>query len=111
MAIASPPVAIGELALTRAEIVQIELLGRLRSRRLIRKAAEEIAGTLFDWIPYTPLFNLTGQPAMSVPLYWTPERLPVGLMFAARLGDDATLLRLAAQLERAQPWRDKRPPH
>jgi Asp-tRNA(Asn)/Glu-tRNA(Gln) amidotransferase A subunit family amidase len=90
--------------------VQIEILGRLRSKPLIRKAAAEIAETLFDWIPYTPLFNLTGQPAMSVPLYWTPDRLPVGVMFAGRLGEDATLLQLAAQLERAQPWRDKRPP-
>src|SRR6185312_398331 len=95
--------------LPRSEVVQIELLGRLRSKGLIRKAAREIAKTLFDWIAYTPLFNLTGQPAMSVPLYWTPDRLPVGVMFAGRLGEDATLLRLAAQLERAQPWRDKRP--
>lgn len=107
--LAAPPVKIGELALTRTEVAQIELLGRLRSKTLIRKAAREIAKTLFDWIPYTPLFNLTGQPAMSVPLYWTPDRLPVGVMFAGRLGDDLTLLQLASQLERAQPWRDKRP--
>jgi Asp-tRNA(Asn)/Glu-tRNA(Gln) amidotransferase A subunit family amidase len=108
--LAAPPVRIGELALTRIETAQIEILGRLRSKSLIRKAAQEIAKTLFDWIPYTPLFNLTGQPAMSVPLYWTPERLPVGVMFAGRLGEDATLLALAGQLERAQPWREKRPP-
>lgn len=107
--VAAPPVRIGELALKRSEIAQIEVLARLRSAPLIRKAAEEIAKTLFDWIPYTPLFNLTGQPAMSVPLYWTPDRLPVGVMFAGRLGDDVTLLQLAFQLERAQPWRDKRP--
>jgi amidase len=106
---AAPPVRVGELALKRSEIAQIEVLARLRSAPLIRKAAEEIAKTLFDWIPYTPLFNLTGQPAMSVPLYWTPDRLPVGVMFAGRLGDDVTLLQLASQLERAQPWRDKRP--
>jgi amidase len=108
--VAAPPVRIGELALTRSEVSQIEVLARLRSGPLIRKAADEIAKTLFDWIPYTPLFNLTGAPAMSVPLHWTPDGLPVGVMFAARLGDDATLYRLAAQLERAQPWADRRPP-
>jgi amidase len=107
--LAAPPVRIGELALTKNEVSQVEVLARLRSGPLIRKAADEIAKTLFDWIPYTPVFNLTGQPAMSVPLHWTPEGLPVGVMFAARLGDDATLLRLAAQLERAQPWAQRRP--
>jgi amidase len=107
--LAAPPVRIGELALTKSEVTQVEILARLRSGPLIRKAAEEIAKTLFDWIPYTPLFNLTGQPAMSVPLHWTPEGLPVGAMFAARLGEDATLFRLAAQLERAQPWATRRP--
>jgi amidase len=106
---AAPPVRIGELALTKSEVAQIEVLARVRSAPLIRKAAEEIAKSLFDWIPYTPLFNLTGQPAMSVPLHWTPDGLPVGVMFAARLGNDATLLRLAAQLERAQPWAQRRP--
>ncbi|HVA33960.1 MAG TPA: amidase [Candidatus Baltobacteraceae bacterium] len=108
--VAAPPVRIGELALTKAEVAQIEVLARLRSATLIRKAAHEIAKTLFDWIPYTPLFNLTGQPAMSVPLHWNEAGLPVGVMFAAPLGDEATLLRLAGQLERAQPWRDRRPP-
>jgi amidase len=108
--LAAPPVRVAELALTNAEIAQIEVLARLRSAPLIRKAAEEIAKTLFDWIPYTPIFNLTGQPAMSVPLHWSAEGLPIGVQFAARLGDEATLYRLAGQLERAQPWRDKRPP-
>jgi 6-aminohexanoate-cyclic-dimer hydrolase len=108
--LAAPPVKIGALALTKNEVVQIEVLARLRSGPLIRKAAEEIAKTLFDWIPYTPIFNLTGAPAMSVPLHWTPNGLPVGTMFATRLGDEATLFRLAGQLERAQPWRDRRPP-
>lgn len=108
--VASPPVRIGDLDLKRSEVMQVEVLARLRSRSLIRKAADEISKTLFDWIPYPPIFNLTGAPAMSVPLHWTPDGLPVGIMFAARLGEDATLFRLAGQLERAQPWADKRPP-
>jgi amidase/6-aminohexanoate-cyclic-dimer hydrolase len=58
---------------------------------------------------FTNLFNATGQPSMSVPLFWTNDDLPVGLQFSARFGDEALLFRLAAQLEEAQPWRDKRP--
>ncbi len=62
----------------------------------------------FGFIPFTPLFNITGQPAMLVPLHWNADGLVIGLHFAARFGDEATLFHLTAQLEEARPWADRR---
>jgi len=64
---------------------------------------------LFRLIPFTPQFNVSGGPAVSIPLHWTPDGLPVGIQFGADFGNEAVLFRLAAQLEQAQPWKDKRP--
>ena len=59
--------------------------------------------------PNTMLFNLTGQPAMSLPLHWNADGLPIGTQFVGRFGDEATLLRLARELEVAQPWAQRWP--
>ncbi|MDA0574111.1 amidase family protein [Burkholderia gladioli] len=64
----------------------------------------------FEFMPWTPVFNVTGQPAMSVPLHWDSSTgLPIGMHFAARFGEEAVLFSLAAQLERAKPWLHRMP--
>jgi amidase len=82
-------------------------IGELNS---MSKDLSHVAPILRRYMPATSMFNMSGQPAMSVPLAWNAAGLPLGMMFSARFGDEATLLRLAAQLEQARPWKDKLPP-
>jgi amidase/6-aminohexanoate-cyclic-dimer hydrolase len=65
---------------------------------------------LLTSIGYTQVFNASGHPAMSVPLYWNQAGLPIGIQFAGRLGDEGRLFQLAGQLERARGWSERRPP-
>ncbi len=62
-----------------------------------------------SFIPYTSQFNMTGQPAVSLPLHWTPDGLPVGVQLVAGYGREDLLVRVASQLEQAAPWHDRRP--
>lgn len=64
-------------------------------------------GGVFAYSPFTAAFNASGQPAVSLPLHWTDNSLPVGVHLAASFGADALLMGLAAQLETAMPWREK----
>jgi len=76
---------------------------------MMSEDTETYTKLLRAYCPYTAMFNMTGQPSMSMPLYWSEAGLPIGTMFTGRFGDEATLFQLAGQLERARPWGDKRP--
>lgn len=108
----TPPIEIGALVPRGVDAAAQKFLAAtgwsapLSSPKLIDRAAE----TTFSFVPFTPIANITGQPAMSIPLFWNEEDLPIGVMFTGRPADETLMFGLAAQLERARPWRDRRPP-
>jgi amidase len=71
---------------------------------------EQEGERVVSFLPYTAQFNMTGQPAVSLPLHWTPAGLPVGVQLVAAYGREDLLIRIASQLEQAAPWGDKHPP-
>ena len=107
-----PPVKIGALAPNASERAMIKTIGRLGANWVLDAMGiiKPLAAQTFEFVPWTPVFNVTGQPAMSVPLYWNEAGLPIGMHFVGHWGDEATLFRLAGQLEEARPWADKNPP-
>jgi amidase len=85
------------------------VLGALARLGLLGATVQKIATDNLRYVPFTQLSNLTGTPSMSVPLYWTPDGLPLGVQFVGRFGSEDRLLQLAHQLEEAQPWFDRLP--
>jgi len=69
--------------------------------------SEELLARTARAVGYTPIHNIAGCPGMSVPLHWSADNLPLGVHFAADVGHDETLLRLAYELEAARPWRER----
>ena len=110
--LAKPPVKIGSILPQGFEAVGLNILGRLKLGRIMDLIGfiDQAARDSFAFTPNTMPFNLTGQPAMSIPLAWTEDSLPVGMQFVGRFADEATLFRLAGQLEEARPWANMMPP-
>jgi len=109
--LSQPPVKIGSLQPSDSEKALINLIGSLDAGILLKAMGliKPLAAQTYEFIPWTPVFNVTGQPAMSVPLHWSAEGLPIGMHFVGKFGDEATLFRLAGQLEQARPWAGKVP--
>ena len=83
--LASPPVALGTIDIDERDV-------------------DRAFAPLIEYVPFTALQNGTGQPAINLPVHWNKDNLPIGVQFVARVGDELTLLKLAAEIEKAAPW-------
>jgi amidase len=113
--LAHPPIRHGQGDPSAAEEIVLRILDRADVLGLLARAGlldgtvDKIARDSLQYVPFTQLANLTGTPAMSVPLYWTADGLPLGVQLVARFGEEARLLQLARQLEQARPWFERLP--
>ncbi len=104
--LAKPPLAVDALTSPGSLQKAARVVAKARAGKLLAATGvlDQLIADNLGWVPYTQLANLTGRPAVSVPLHWTAKGLPLGVQFVGRLGSDGALLQLAAQLEEAQPW-------
>jgi amidase len=109
--IATLPPRIGELQQKPVEQLFLKIINSMNMGKLLKATgiADIMATKGLSKMPFTQLANLTGQPAMSVPLHWSKDGLPCGVQFIGRFGEESLLFQLAGQLERVQPWFHKRP--
>lgn len=105
------PFVIGAKQSSKFDETGMRVLHKLGLSSLLRytKEVDKTAARTFNWIPIVPIFNMTGQPSMTLPLYWSKDNLPIGSLFTAAMGNEGTIFRLAAQLEKEKPWFDKVP--
>jgi amidase len=108
--LAAPPPHLGSDHVSGLEKALIRAFHRVLMPPVTTMIRRRTWREAYEWVGYTQLANLTGAPAMSVPLHWTPEGLPVGIHMSSGFGSEALLFRLAAQLEEAAPWSHRRPP-
>jgi len=108
-----PPMKIGAYQLSPMQRQGLKLLTALPAGALLsqRPKVVEAFEPVFEASPFTMVANVTGQPSISLPLHWTEEGLPMGMLFTAGIGEEGVLFRLAAQLEQAMPWRERVAPH
>ncbi len=109
--LALPPAKVGAMATPSLQQAALRVVLKVGAEKLLMKTGliEDMAMENFKYMPFTQFANVTGVPAMSVPLHWTEAGLPLGSQFVGGHGDEGKLLALAAQLEQAQPWFDRVP--
>ncbi|MEU0877388.1 amidase [Lentzea sp. NPDC005914] len=107
--LATPPPEVGAFDLPLSLQRATDVLLKTRTARLLRYTSilDDMISDNLGWVPYTQLANITGRPAISLPLHWTADGLPLGVQFVAPLAGESLLIRLAAQLEEALPWADR----
>jgi amidase len=101
-----PPVRVGELDPTSVEKAALRVARTLPVNvgPALRAALSQLAANSLDKVANTQVWNMTGQPAMSLPLHWTPDGLPVGVQIAGAFAAEEQMFSLARQVEEAQPW-------